>query len=559
MLQVPLWAQTVSIKVGEHVTADLPMQGSHSYMLDVQEGQFIYGIVDQQTVDVVVTIYDPGDAQIARYDNPARGPEPFQFRTSETGRYRLEVTPFREETGMYEIEVRLQQPLAQTPEGKVDQLMAMYDEDTPGSVVAVVEDGEIIFSKGYGNANLEYRIPNTPSTPYHVASVSKQFTAYAIAMLAHQGKLTLEDDVRTYIPELHDFGETITLRHLANHTSGLRDQWTLWAMSGGVMDDVIRQEDLFGLIERQEALNFSPGAEYMYSNSGYLLLATVVERVTGEAFGDWMRANIFEPLDMHATQIYDDHERIVEGRAYSYRDGAEGIQKAVLSYANSGATSLFTTVEDLAKWLRNMHTTTVGAPEVWTQMQERGILANGDTLGYALGIGVGEYRGLRRLQHGGADAGYRTILSYYPEIDAGVIVFSNVASFNMRMSPNRIAEIFFEDHMAPRETANPAEPETSAPQKEPWKPDTSELEAYTGWYFSPELETYYTIVLDEDQLIAEHRRHGRIALSPEEQDTFSGSAWFFSDIAFDRDEAGGVAGMHVSSGRVRNLRFEKQE
>ena len=559
MLQVPLWAQTVSIKVGEHVTADLPMQGSHSYMLDVQEGQFIYGIVDQQTVDVIVTIYDPGDAQIARYDNPARGPEPFQFRTSETGRYRLEVTPFREETGMYEIEVRLQQPLAQTPEGKVDQLMAMYDEDTPGSVVAVVEDGEIIFSKGYGNANLEYRIPNTPSTPYHVASVSKQFTAYAIAMLAHQGKLTLEDDVRTYIPELHDFGETITLRHLANHTSGLRDQWTLWAMSGGVMDDVIRQEDLFGLIERQEALNFSPGAEYMYSNSGYLLLATVVERVTGEAFGDWMRANIFEPLDMHATQIYDDHERIVEGRAYSYRDGAEGIQKAVLSYANSGATSLFTTVEDLAKWLRNMHTTTVGAPEVWTQMQERGILANGDTLGYALGIGVGEYRGLRRLQHGGADAGYRTILSYYPEIDAGVIVFSNVASFNMRMSPNRIAEIFFEDHMAPRETANPAEPETSAPQKEPWKPDTSELEAYTGWYFSPELETYYTIVLDEDQLIAEHRRHGRIALNPEEQDTFSGSAWFFSDIAFDRDEAGGVAGMHVSSGRVRNLRFEKQE
>ena len=193
-----------------------------------------------------------------------------------------------------------------------------------------------------------------------MASVSKQFTAFAVVLLSLEGKLGLDDDVRKYLPEVPDFGHAITLRHLLNHTSGIRDQWALWAMSGGRMDDVIRQQDLMRLVTRQRELNFEPGAEHLYSNTGYMLLSEVVTRASGRPFGEWMKANVFEPLGMSSTQIYDDHERLVPGRAYSYQYARSGLSKAVLSYANSGATSLFTTASDLARWLRNFRTGQVG-------------------------------------------------------------------------------------------------------------------------------------------------------------------------------------------------------
>ncbi|HUG38893.1 MAG TPA: serine hydrolase [Longimicrobiales bacterium] len=462
---------------------------------------------------------------------------------------------------------RRAESLASTPGQRVDEIMADYRGDTPGGVVAVMRTGEIVFARGYGLANVEYGIPNTPTTPYHMASVSKQFTAFAIAMLADEGRLSLDDDVRAHIPELADFGETITLRHLLTHTSGLRDQWTLWAMSGGRMDDVIRQEDLLGLILLQRALNFPPGSEFLYSNTGYTLLAEVVERVTGEDFGAWMRANVFEPLGMRSTQIYDDHQRIVPGRAYSYREGDDGLAKAVLSYANAGATSLFTTAHDLARWLRNFRTGEVGGAGVMARLQERGVLTTGDTLGYALGIGVGDYRGLRRIQHGGADAGYRTLLAYYPDIDAGVIVLANTASFNTGEVATEVAEAFFGGEMAAAEpqsadmadTADATGVPVAREVLERWTPDATELAAYAGRYYSPELETAYTIAMVDGALVARHRRHGDIPLTPTERDTFRARRWFLDQVTFERDRAGAVTGMRGSAGRVRDLRFERQE
>ena len=643
------WAQDATpLTIGEPITRDLGAHDAHAYTLDLDAGQFVYGDVDQQTVDVVVTVYGPDDAVIQAFDNPARGPEPFQFKTSAAGSYRVEVTPFQEQEGRYVMRLRLAEPVATTPEGQVDQRMALYGDDTPGGVVAVVKHGEIVFARGYGMANLEYGIPNTPQTPYHMASVSKQFTAFAIAVLADQGKLSLDDPVHKHIPELYDFGQTITLRHLVYHTSGLRDQWNLWVMSGGRMDDVIRQGDLFRLIERQRALNFTPGAEYLYSNTGYMLLAKTVESVTDEDFGDWMQAHVFEPLGMASTQIYDDHERLVPGRAYSYGNGENGVKKSVLSYANSGATSLFTTAEDLARWLRNYRTMAVGGSAVWAQMQERGVLNSGDTLSYAFGLGIGTYRGLRRIQHGGADAGYRTLLAYYPEIDAGVVVLGNLSSFSAGQVGTAVADAFFTEHFEPEPVAveeleqdegdeegmtvasalldayagnyiiegGPAieviregdglfaqvqgqprfalialsdtlfridapvdvrisfhrEPdgrvergtvyqngETAIRRVVPWNPDAGALAVYEGRFYSPELETFYTIVVEDSQLVAKHRRHGVIELSSKEEDSFGGNVFFFGDVAFDRDEAGVVTSMRVSNGRVRNLVFEKQE
>lgn len=636
------------LSAGRQETRELKTGDTHVYGLAATEGQFVLGEAFQGGVDVAVTVSDPDGDTVGTFDGPARGPEHFQFETRKAGLYRISVAPFEKEQGEYTVRILRQEPRAETPAGKVDQMMAPYRADTPGGVVAVVRGGEIEFSAGYGLANVEYGVPNTRSTPYHMASVSKQFTAFAVVLLSLEGKLGLDDDVRKHLPEVPDFGRTVTLRHLLNHTSGIRDHWTLWAMSGGRMDDVIRQQDLMRLVTRQRDLNFEPGAEYLYSNTGYLLLSEVVTKVSGRPFGEWMKANVFEPLGMTSTQVYDDHERLVPGRAYSYQHSKGGLSKSVLSYANSGATSLFTTAEDLARWLRNFRTGQVGGKRAIDLLQVQGVLTSGRTIDYALGVSIEERNGLRRILHGGGDAGFRTWLEYYPEIDAGVVVLGNLASFDAGGIGTRVAEAFFAGDMRAKERARASDPEAGkgaagpvpaalgkalagvfaiddgpyvtiayedgrlssqvegqpafallpegphtfrvdvprpdvriAFEAEPggavdravlhqngqkpmrrvakWAPDAAALAAYTGRYFSPELETFYTVSLEGEKLIIGHRRHGDFALVPKEKDVFVSGEWWIGRVKFERDPDGNIRSLSVSNGRVRNLRFERVE
>ena len=204
-------------------------------------------------------------------------------------------------------------------EKEIDQIFEKWDRsDTPGAAVAVVKDGEIIFKKGYGLANMEYEIAITPNTVFHIASVSKQFTAFAALLLEKDGIISMDDDIRKYIPEVPDFGKTITLRHLATHTSGLRDQWDLLALGGWRLDDVITTEHVLKLVNKQKGLNFDPGEEFIYCNTGFTLLAEVVARVSGKTFAEFCEERIFQPLQMDRTLFYDDHEKIVPNRSYSY-------------------------------------------------------------------------------------------------------------------------------------------------------------------------------------------------------------------------------------------------
>jgi CubicO group peptidase (beta-lactamase class C family) len=247
---------------------------------------------------------------------------------------------------------------------RADKLFAAYDKpDSPGCALAVIKDGTVLHKRGFGRANLETDAPITPGTVFHVASVSKQFTAFAILLLAKDGKLSLDDDVRKHIPELADFGKTVTIRHLIHHTSGLRDQWRLLKMAGWRMEDVITERDILDLVFRQKELNFAPGAEYLYSNTGYTLLAVIVARVSKQSFREFTQERIFKPLAMTSTHFHDDHRQIVKNRAYSYRPARRGAEFELvpLQYANVGATSLFTTVEDLTKWDRNFYDAKVGA------------------------------------------------------------------------------------------------------------------------------------------------------------------------------------------------------
>src|SRR5690349_8472502 len=212
----------------------------------------------------------------------------------------------------------------------IDALFAAEDTSTtPGCALGVVRDGGIVYARGYGLANLEYAIPITPRTIFHVASISKQFTAFAAILLAQEGALSLDDDIRRYLPELPDFGATITPRQLAHHTSGLRDQWELLHLAGWRWDDVMTTEDILDLARRQRELNFAPGSEYAYCNTGYTLLGQIVARVSGMPFRAFCEQRIFQPLGMRSTHFHDDHTEIVPGRAYSYhpRDGG-GFQHA---------------------------------------------------------------------------------------------------------------------------------------------------------------------------------------------------------------------------------------
>lgn len=326
---------------------------------------------------------------------------------------------------------------------QVDRLFAQWaSAETPGAAVAVVEDGELVLARGYGRANLEYEVMITPQTPFHVASVSKQFTAFAIAMLAEQGKLSLDDDIRQHLPEIPDFGHRITIRHLVHHTSGIRDQWELLVMAGWRIDDVITQEQILSLLRHQRELNFEPGTEHLYSNSGYTLLAEIVSRVTGLRFADWTRQHIFAPLGMTSTHFHDDHRRIVPNRAYSYAPEGSGFRHAPLNYATVGATSLFTTVEDLARWMLNFETMRVGSAAVHAQMRQRGVLVSGDTLSYAFALSHYRHRGEAALQHSGSDAGYRSVLIYLPARRLGVVVLSNLATFDPVGMAARVLDVY---------------------------------------------------------------------------------------------------------------------
>ncbi len=531
---------------------------------------------------------------------------------------------------------------------RIDEVFLAYDTAwTPGVAVAVVKDGQIAYTNAYGYAHLEYDIPNTPSTVFHIASISKQFTTFSILLLEADGKLSLDDDVRLHIPELPDFGVTITLRQMAHNISGMRDQWNLLGMAGWRLDDVISTQQVLRLLSRQKELNFNPGDEYLYSNSGFTLLAEVVARVSGQSFAEYTKERIFEPLGMHSTLFYDDHEVIVRNRAYSYAGRDGNYRKRVLSYATVGATSLFTTVEDISLWAMNFDDPVVGNADIIDKMNTRGVLNDGTTISYALGQTVGTYRGLHMISHGGADAGYRTFLARFPDHGVSLVVFSNDAGFSSNAMAMRVADIVLENYLEEDEQAEEAwdklvvradpayftffeghfrqaadnhliiesdndtlyyytssvrrrnvlhplsntefiteggrtrlkfpEPNNSdvstlnlirgdetleLPRVEVFDPSQVLLDGFTGTFYSEELDISYILGLQDDdsgnqRLVSSQLRIGNMYLTPLTPDHFSGSNWFASRIAFERNDQGHVIGFRATGSRARNVWFEK--
>ena len=446
-----------------------------------------------------------------------------------------------------------------TLEAKVDQLFAEWNcPDSPGAAVAVTKDGEVIYKQGYGMANLEYDIPITTTTIFDIASVSKQFAAFAIVTLSHQGKLSIEDDIRTHLPDVPDFGHTIAIRHLLHHTSGLRDWVQSLVIAGDLMDDVISFKHILKMARHQKVLNFEPGAAYLYSNTGYNLLAEIVETVTGDSFREWTDTHIFKLLGMTNSHFHDDYEMILKNRAYSYQAVENGgFKHAVNNTTALGSSSLYSTVEDLAKWILNFDNTRIGEQTVIEQMHERGVLNNGEQINYALGLNLGEYRGLKTVGHSGSWRGFRSHLMRFPDQKLGVVILCNLDIFNPLGLAEKVADIYLSDVLGSAEASELDKTKEPAEETES-EPLTSEkLAEFEGDYYTEELDTTYTLRVCGNQLVAQHRRHDDILLT-HVGDHFLGDAWFFPEIYFTRDDTGRVAGFKLTGNRVRNLYFEKK-
>ena len=437
----------------------------------------------------------------------------------------------------------------------VDAVFADLDRDGPGAAVGVLLGGEVVHRAGYGIAHLDHGVPITPETVFDIASISKQFGAMSALLLEAEGKLDLDEDVRAYVPELPDFGVRITPRHLIHHTSGIRDWVHVMDLSGVERSDVISFEKILRMLFEQQAVNFAPGAEYAYSNTGYNLLARVIEAGSGMTFREYTQQRIFGPLGMARTHFSDDYLEVVAGRAESYspdRDGGFARQPNQLTALASS--SLNTTIDDFILWMRNYGTGEVGGREMARAMLEQGVLTNGDTLAYAHGLSVGEYRGLPNFGHGGSWAGYRTNFVRFPEQDLSIVVFCNVSDCDPARRALQVAEVFAGASMGPApEPAGSAEI-TDAP---PATPTQARLREYAGHYRSSEIDMTYEIAVEDGGLVARHWRTGPSALAPAGEDTFSGNPRRFPELRFRRNGAGRVVAFTVTGGRVRDLIFER--
>lgn len=302
----------------------------------------------------------------------------------------------------------------------------------PGCAVGVSLDGESVFEKAFGLAEMEHNIPNTAQTIFESGSVAKQFTAAALVLLQQEGKLSLDDPVRKYIPELPDYGKPLTIRHLLNHTAGLRDWGSVMALTGaGRGDRVISQALAVDVVLRQKHLDFTPGSEYSYSNSGYTLAAEIVERVSKQKLPDFLAERLFKPLGMKNSSTRDNYQRIVAGRALGYaRQGASAPWELNMPFMNVyGNGGMLTTVGDWLKWNAMLDARTWNASLV-DALETQGVLNDGRKISYALGLTVSDYKGTRDVSHGGATAGYQTFLARYPDKKLSVAVLCNGTSPN---------------------------------------------------------------------------------------------------------------------------------
>lgn len=385
-------------------------------------------------------------------------------------------------------------------EHSIDQLMEEWNhKDRPGVAVVILNKGQIIYQKGFGLADLEYKTPITSHTRFQTAGLSKHFTAFAILLLEEQGKLALDDDVRRYIPALPKYKSTITIRHLLSQSSGLNDYWAVKALAGWREADVFTHEDALQLIYSQKELNFKPGTDFLYANTNLTLLAEVIERASGMSLADYTQTYLFAPLNMKHTFFCDDYEMPFERTAVSYQLAGDTYKKSPINYANAGPTNLYTTLEDMCLWIQNFDQPKVGSKSLIRQLDVPVTLDNGKPYTPPYGkLTYGQQfthleRGVVATFQTGRLGGYTSAIFRFPHQDFTGVVFSNNGMPYNGYIVMQIAELFVGKHYTKPLNIDFTKIDIKAL-------NTEQLKQHTGYYWNKEDALLRHIRLENDTL-----------------------------------------------------------
>jgi CubicO group peptidase (beta-lactamase class C family) len=460
-------------------------------------------------------------------------------------------------------------------QGNPDKISAAVDEvfadvakpGSPGCTVAVARDGKLLYAKGYGLANIEQNVALTPESVFDIGSTSKQFSAASILLLEKQGKLSVDDDVRKYIPELPDYGKKITILNLLNHTSGLRDYLVLFELAGVNTDSVTTDEEALALLARQKALNFDPGTEWLYSNSGFFLLSVIVKRASGQSLREFAAENVFQPLNMGHTLYRDSHTLLVPNRALAYDpvEKGPGYTFDVSYFEQTGDGAVHTSVGDLLKWDENFYTAQVGGKPFLAELQEPGKLNNGKSLDYAKGLFISKYRGLNTVSHGGSWGGYRAELLRFPNQHFSVVCLCNRSDLSTERRAKQVADIYLASVLQEKEPKK-EEDDEEQPKPKPEVPVAAEeLKKLAGEYRSEELGVAYRLQFVNGKLVLDKILAGGIprsgdsagkAFVPVGKNEFqmTGSG---VEIRFQFDAAGQPVSFTLDAGRTKGMIFKR--
>ena len=456
------------------------------------------------------------------------------------------------------------QAATETPSvAAVDAIFARWNAGTPGCAVGVGMKGKPVLERAYGMADLEREVENAPDTIFEAGSVSKQFTAAAVLLLARDGKLSIDDPVRKYVPELPDYGVPLTIRHMLTHTSGLRDWGSIAGIAGWPRTQRAHTHaHVLDIVSRQKALNFNPGTNWSYSNTGYNLSAVIVSRVSGQSFADFSRDRIFTPLGMTRTSWRDDFKRIVKHRALAYEPAGDGYREDMPFENVHGNGGLLTTVGDLLRWNENFVTPVVGDAAFVAQQQTTAKLSDGRDQVYAFGLYVRPYRGIPEVSHSGSTAGYQAFLTRFPKQHLSVAVLCNTASAAPTQYARAVAEIYLGSALSASTTSTAT---ADAPGRggrgrgatgaDTFKPDAADLASYAGRYASDEAETEFSIALEGADLVLKQRPDTVRRMRPIEKDVFAVPV--VGTVTFRRDAGGRVTALSVRQDRVWDLRFPR--
>lgn len=421
----------------------------------------------------------------------------------------------------------------------------------PGCAVDIRRGGELLLSRGWGLAELEHGAPILSTTVFEAGSVSKQFTAAAVLLLAERGLLSLDDSLQRWFPEMPVYAAPITLRHLMLHTSGLRDWGAVAQLEGwprGTRDH--RQEHALLIATRQRALNHETGAEFSYTNTGYNLLAMLVNRVSGVSFAEFTRREFFAPLGMTATSWRDDPARLVRSRAQAYSPDGGGAWRLDMPFEHvHGNGGLLTTVGDLQRWTEAIASGRVGAPNVATRMQQEGVLRDGKGAGYGGGLFLGDVSGVRAVYHGGATAGYRAFLARFTESDMRVAVLCNRGDANPQLLTRRLLE-----GTLPFVNATAAASAPVTPVRIVY--DSASFAEYGGEYTSEEAAARWTVSVGRTGLTFARWRGDVAPLRPTAKDAFGGAGGL--QVRYMRDSTGQITGFTVDISRALGVVFTRQ-